>query len=377
VDIKTTLKASVAAGALLALVAPIAPAEAGGALNASNSKIDTKFGGRIHRAIRHVDDGQHDGLFHTGGASGNSEIWFSGSGALTENVTVGAYMRWDIEKNQHTISFGSTTGDDTSAAAVFGSKYEYIYFKHKAMGTLTVGDYDEAAGGTTNFAYGAQFNGGGGGVAGGGFAFTTGAAGALSGVTVGAVFDDADPTTTNVVRWDLPAFGGLSAAVSLSQADQVSGKLTYVGKMGGLDMTVKAGYSNSSASQTIGGSAGVSHASGLHLSGGYGSINNDDPTTAAGVEAGVTDPTYTRVMGGYTAKLNSMGATDFNVHWHQTEDKNTKGDDAEDLTIAAIQTLDAIGGKIGLTYSRIELTDLAGTDYNDVDVVYFETSFNF
>ena len=88
-NIKTTLKASVAAGALLALVTPMQSAEAGSFKGANQGKMDVTWGARIHRALRHVDDGDHDGIFNTGGSSGNSEVWVMGSGKLTEGITMG------------------------------------------------------------------------------------------------------------------------------------------------------------------------------------------------------------------------------------------------------------------------------------------------
>ena len=39
--------------------------------------------------------------------------------------------------------------------------------------------------------------------------------------------------------------------------------------------------------------------------------------------------------------------------------------------------LDAIGAKMGLDYARIEFSDAAATDFNDIDAVVFETTFNF
>ena len=39
--------------------------------------------------------------------------------------------------------------------------------------------------------------------------------------------------------------------------------------------------------------------------------------------------------------------------------------------------LDAIGGKMGLSYTQVSYDDGAGGDFNDIDVVYFETAINF
>ena len=77
-DIKTILKTSVAAGALLAFAAPVSDAKAGNITNA-NSKATVSIGGRIHRSLVSVDDGAHEGFFHSDGTTGDSEMWLSGS----------------------------------------------------------------------------------------------------------------------------------------------------------------------------------------------------------------------------------------------------------------------------------------------------------
>ena len=371
-DIKTTLKASVAAGALLALAAPMQTAEAG-KLSAGNSKIDVTWGGRVHRAVRFVDDGAHDGLFQTDGTSSNSEVWFSGSGALTESVTMGALLRWDVGKNNGTVSFGRTTGDQTLADDAFTSKYETIYFKHKAMGTLTIGQWDQAAAGAPNLGYANGMGGGGGGTHAGGFEFTT-TNGAFSGTTVGAVFSDIDPSFgNNVIRYDSPSFSGFGVAASLAGDSATSAKLSYSGSFSGVSVKAAIAYHNEEANgdwDGIMGSIAAKHSSGLSARFGYGKQENS-------LAATLNDPEY-KVFGvGYAAKLSSLGTTTFAVNYHNTEDNTAVGDDAEDLTVSIVQSLDSVGGRIGIEYSRIEYTDSASNPYNDIDVVYFETGFNF
>jgi hypothetical protein len=313
VNIKTTLKASVAAGALLALATPMQSAEAG-AVN-SSAKFDVTWGARIHRALRHVDDGQHDGLFNTDGTSANSEVWVKGSGKLTEAITMGGLLRWDVGKNQGSVSFGSTTGDDTTAADAFASKYETIYFKHK-LGTLTIGDWDEAGAGSTNLSYAGGLCGGGGGSHGAGFEFTTGATGAFSGTTVGAVFNDTDPTTTNVVRFDSMSMAGLSLGLSYSQDGSSSAKVSYAGALGDISMKAAFAYTNANSTatattggnETMGGSIAFKHTSGISAAIAAGDQDNQLSTD--------NDPEYFRANVGYETKLNSLGNTTFAVHYH-------------------------------------------------------------
>ena len=372
-DIKTVLKSSVAAGALMALAAPmtfapVSSAEAGGLTNA-NSKFNTTLGGRVHRAIMHVDDGAHDGMFNTDGQSSNSEVWLTGSGALTEAITVGAKLRWDVGKNQGSCSFGSTTGDDTCAAGAFASKNESIYFKHKSMGTLTIGDADEAHAGAPNLDYASKLNDVG--ATTGGFEFTTSATGSWSGITAGAVFDDVDPTTTNVIRYDSPSFGGMGIALSYANSSSASMKLSYAGTLSGLSVKAAIGHTNAEGAgndEMTSGSVAVKHASGLNARVGYGKTD----TSLSEIDA-----EYTVYGIGYAGKFNSLGQTDFYVNVNETEDSRVDNDEAEEITVGVVQAFDSIGGKMGLSYTQVSYDDGLGTDYNDIDVVYFETAFNF
>jgi len=378
VNIKTTLKASVAAGALLALATPMQSAEAGSFKHANQGKLDITWGARIHRALRHVDDGEHDGIFNTGGTSANSEIWVMGSGKLTESITMGGLMRWDIEKNDHTVSFLSTTGDENAAAAGFASKFETIYFQHNKYGKVTIGDADEAAANTTNASYAGGLSGGGGGSHAGNFQFTTGSTGVFSNRTVGAQFNDTDPGTENLVRYDSPNISGFTLGVSYSQDGATSTRVQHGGGIGDITWVARLGYTNANAtadqttggSETLGGSVAFRHTpSGISAAIGMGEQDNHVGTD--------NDPQYFRANLGYATKMNSLGTTTFTAHYHETEDNVTIGDQAEDITIGLQQALDSVGGKMGIEYSNISLSDAVGTDYNDIDVVYFETAINF
>jgi len=377
VNIKTTLKASVAAGALLALVTPMQSAEAGSFKGANESRMDVTWGARIHRALRHVDDGEHDGIFNTDGTSADSEVWVMGSGKLTEGITMGGLLRWDIDKNQGSISFGSTTGDETAAATGFASKYETIYFEH-AVGRVTIGDWDEAAANTTNATYAGGLSGGGGGSHASGFHFTTGANGAFNATTVGAVFNDTDPGTTNVVRYDSMNISGFTLGASYSQDGSTSARIQHSGGVGDITWVARVGYTNANAtatlvtggSETLGGSVAFRHTpTGISAAIGMGEQDNHIATD--------NDPQYFRANVGYATKMNSLGTTTFMVHYHETEENVTIGDQAEDITVGVMQSLDSVGGRMGIEYSNISMSDAVGTDYNDIDVVYFETSINF
>jgi len=376
VDIKTILKTSVAAGALFAFAAPVSDAEAGNITNA-NSKATVSIGGRIHRALASIDDGVHDEFFNTDGTTGDSEMWLSGSGALTESITVKASLRWDIAKNEATCNFGSTTGEGTCADAGNADKYENIAFVHKSMGTLTIGDVEPGADGTMDARYvSAMFNDG------AAAARTTNITSG-TGTFQGAISDHhakIDPGSgANKIRWDSPSFSGLTIGADYRQDGGGSIGLKYAGKMGGMDFKAGAGYDNEDNTSMIGGHIAVKHASGFNIAYNYGKKRTMDAssTGVSGVSAAADDPSWWRLIGGYQATMNSFGQTDIHLEYAESDTNAADGNEAEVIRIGITQALDSIGAKMGLDYARIEFSDAAATDFNDIDAVVFETTFNF
>ena len=364
-EIKTVLKASVAAGALLALAAPV-DALAGGKVSAANSKVDLTIGGRVHRTLHYIDDGKHDAIFQGAGISSNSEMWLTGEGKLTESVSMGAYMRWDISKNDasHSFATGNPTTSDTEDTGQ--SKYEYIYFKSASMGTLSMGAIEPVADGTVD-AHNGSF-------AGEASAYlsavrTTTSAGAFSGTAtnfVGVVDAGID---ANRVRYDSPSFSGFSVGGDLEHGGGGSVAVNYSGTVAGIALDASYGYEADGGGDSIsGGSIRLKHSSGLHLSGNYAKNS---------VEGSTADQKFWRVVGGYDAKLNSLGNTNISLYYEESEDKTAKGNESEAMGIGIGQALDAVGGNIQLDYMTFSFSDAAATNYNDIDVVLLETSFNF
>ena len=215
-DFKKHLTSTVAAGALLAFAAPVS--SFAGEANLGNDKVNVTLGGRIHRSLVHVDDGYRDAVFQGSGISANSELWLAGSGKLTENVTMGTYVRWDVAKQGSSWSFGSTTGAAASTNSANTHKYEYIYFKHSSMGTLSIGDVDTGANGTMVGATYASFAGDAGASA-KATDITTGSAGAFGGGEISDFIEALGPGAdeNNRVRYDFPEIAGLAVSADLEQ----------------------------------------------------------------------------------------------------------------------------------------------------------------
>jgi len=370
VDFKKYLASTVAAGALLAFSAPVDAVA--GAINSNNSKIALKIGGRVHKALIHADDGVRDALFFVDGRSSNTEIWFAGSAKLTETVTMGAYQRFDVANQGGSYSFGSGTGAAVNTSTTHGAKYSYVYFKHSTMGTVSMGDLEPGSNGTMNGN-------------GGGFTNNPGSqAGGMditSGTSAWATSDeisdfltlaDGGADSNNRILYSSPSMGGFSFAADVEQDGGSSIGLKWSGSVGGLTAKITGGSDwDGSANNLTGGAIVLSHASGLHASVNHYKYDLDVETTTA------TDYDGTTVNVGYKTKVNSLGATNIAVSYHETDDKTGSGDEGESHRFGVTQALEAVGGSIGLQYESLSFSDSASTDYNDIDTLGLEISFNF
>jgi len=372
VDFKKHLTSTVAAGALLAFAAPVDVVA--GEANLGNDKVNVTLGGRIHRHIVHIDDGFRDGVFHGTGSSGDSELWLSGSGKLTENVTMGAYVRWDIAKQGQSHSFGSTSGAQSSSDKANSHKYEYIYFKHGSMGTLTLGDADSGANGTMNGNYGSFAADPG--VSGSGTDLTTGSAGAFGAGEISAFIKylDAGSDTNNRVVYASPSMGGFSLGADLEQGGGGGAGLKWAGTVSGISAKAGIGFENGGGGNELrGASVALKHSSGMHVALNYGDMDVDDGDESATT----TDYETMRIVAGYESSVSSLGKTNISVSYLEAEDVSGTGDEGESIQIAVNQALDSVGGKIILQYENLSFSDSAGTDINDMDIVLLETAFNF
>ena len=369
VNFKKYLTSTVAVGALLAFSAPVEAVA--GSVTASNSKIDLSTGGSVHTALIHADDGLRDAVFFVDGLSSNTELWFAGSAALTETVKMGAYQRFDVANQNSGYSFGSTTGAAATTSTTQTGKYSYIYFKHASMGTITMGDTEPGANGTMDATAGGFM--GDAGASASAMDITSGTS-AFSGSEVSDFISMQDPgaDANNRFVYSSPSIGGFSFAGDLEQDGGTSIGIKYSGSIGGITASAGLGTERNGSSDSLtGGSLVLEHSSGLH-----GSINHykydlDVETTTA------TDYDGTTLVVGYNTKLNQLGNTNISVRYHETDDATGDGDEGESTTFGIVQSLDAVGGAVVLQYETLSFSNSTSTDFNDMDIVGMEVSFNF
>jgi len=370
VNIKTTLKTSVAATALLALAAPVAHA---GSVNDGGGNSVTMSGG-IHRSLMYASSGPREEWFQGDGGSYGSRIRWIGKGNVNEAVAVKSLFEMDLP---HKADLGSATltiaGESVTNNTTLNIRHAEIRFSHKQMGSIDLGLGSNASNGRSE----ADFSGM-------GPAFSQGAIGSGTGI---AFFDDdatkAYDTTKNAgtvfsafdgrskserIRYNLPSMNGLSLAVGTEPGGgggnyDIGG--SYTAMMGDIKTYVAAQKNWVPSATTDGGwslSAAMEHPSGLTLQGHYGTTDDDT--------AGRSDPDGYGVLVGYKAKLFAAGATNFGVQYIQTSDLRANGDDAEAWMVGATQGLGG-GVTVHASWRQFELDQAATANTSFDDITQF------
>ena len=384
-NIKTTLKTSVAAAALFAIAAPVAtPASAD---IASGNKNKLVVSGQVVRALYYADDGQNEQLFNSTGNTANTRVRWVASGTLNENVTAGALIEFDVQTSNTGGSFGaagSALQDVDVDKTNWSIRHQYIWVNHKKFGKVSLGATDAAANGYTEFTLAGV-----GGIStpnnlwtGAGISFLetgTTTTGSSTGVSPGSVLSNLDFTSrTDVIRYDTPDFMGFGLSVSLDGAGggEVGGK--YTGKIGPVNLIAAVGYSQLAAKSTtteynLAGSIAARHESGINASFHVGKLEIKETTTNRGT------PAFWAASVGYQAKVFKVGGTNMRAVYNQSKQISRRGDDADSWGIDVQQNFDAIGATLSLVYRNYDYENLRQlhTSIDSIDVIGLQAAFNF
>jgi hypothetical protein len=394
VNIKTTLKSSVAAAALFAIAAPVAPSvNAADDTLKSGNKNSLTMSGFIARALWYADDGESDSVFNTDGSTSTSRVRWVAKGTMNETVSAGGTVELalPLSNPQGSMNLGTVAGglaDDGTETAngAFATRHMFVWVNHKRMGKLSLGHTNSASNGRseTSLAGTGAIDLSSGTPLGDGIRYvnSTAAANTLSAITVGSSFTNMDGRSRNdVLRYDSPRFAGLSLATSMIAGGDWDLGADYRTKMGAITVRVQAQYNNSSAGQTINDltrtestksiSGAALHDSGLNAAFAIGRTQLGGTTNATR-----SDPEFWNFQLGYRAKIFGVGGTNFAFNWNQTDDHQQDNSDGDAIGITAVQSFNSIGATVGLVYRNYSFdTDTA--TFEDVDIFGLQTVFNF
>ena len=380
---KSTLKSSVAAAALFAIAAPVAPSvNAADDTLKSGNKNSLSISGQIVRTLWYGDDGQSEQVFQTDGGITSSRVRWVAKGTVNENVTAGATLELNAPASNASNSMklnngtGPTGGTDNATTSSWGVRHQFVWVNHKRMGKISLGQTNSASNGRSETTFsGVNMTADSGGVThGGGLTFidTTGGSPSISAVQVRSVFTNNDGRSrTDVLRYDTPRFSGLALATSMHAGGSYDLAADYRWKNGPIKFRAQGQYNNISsvsANSEDGWSVSVA---GLHDSGFNGAVSIGKSSRA---EAG--DAKHWDFDVGYRAKIFGVGSTNFSFNMNETEDLFARDSDATSTGVAVAQIFDSVGASMAIAYKNYSY-DTDTNTFEDIDVLSLQTVFKF
>lgn len=381
-SIKTTLKASVAAAALIAVAAPVvsSPAEAG--LKNGNDNSVT-ISGALVRSLMYTDNGQSNDWSHVDGGTDNSRLRILVKGQLTESIEVGGVWEANLPGSQAQGSTSSTgtgqQGNITNSAdsGEFGFRKTEITFNHKTMGKLSIGQSSTASDnkpsldGTVNNNAGISH--------GGGMMVYDKTGNAQTTDTAGGQFSSYFGGRKDRVRYDTPSFVGFQGSVAFGQASFWDVGLTYGATYGDIQVAAAAQFAHAGGSahpsESYGAGVAIKHTSGLSAGAHWG-----EEAGAGNNSAGVSNPEGSAwgVEAGYTTTaISNLGSTSFNVIYVEADETTAVNYEAETISFHVAQKLPA-GVDVFASYEQASFDDAnAATDLDDLTVFLVGTRLKF
>lgn len=352
-NLKKTLMVGAAGAALFAFAAPVATTAEAGAIK-NGSVNDLTVYGQVNRNMMFFNDGEETGYRHQDGDNGSTRFGLKGTGKINESISVGATLEAEMQSNDPNEISQST---EDNSGQDFAERLALVYFSHKQFGKLTLGQQSEISDGMSD---GLDLGYAAGAFAGMDTSLLTGAmlfrndnaAAALSTTTIRSVFTTLDGGRNDSIQYETPSFSGFRAQVGLESNGVWGIGALYDAKHGSVQTRVRGFYENTSGAGTVKNQwqlgASVKHDSGISLTGLYGISDRD---------SGDDHKVYGATVG-YTANMNSLGATGIGVHFEGTSDHAGDGIDGQAFGVGFNQQIKAAGTNI---YANVMYWDVDGT----------------
>ena len=301
--------------------------------------------GQVNRAVMVADDGVQSDVLHVDGESSGSRFRFTGSEDIGNGLTAG--INFEIELQSNDASVVDIDAPGNGDFQTFRERHVNVYFSGD-FGKLTMGQASDATDGAAfadlnnawftveNFP---DF--------GGGIDFRT-AAGASTLISAAAVQPSFDGGRRDTLRYDTPAIGPLSAAVSHSTDSRVDAMVKLAGSVAGGAYDLRGGWNNTGDGLWVV-SGSFKFAQGTSITGAWGQQSFDD-VVLAGTTFRTPDAEYFYIKLGHDWGNNSVAA-----HYKSSEDTAAgTGNCTGGSTVGTTLTLDACGGTawaVGFSHS--------------------------
>jgi predicted porin len=339
--------------------------------------VKFKTSGQVNRAIMFGDDGQGSDVLQVDGDASGSRFRFKGSEDIGNGMKVGFNFELEAQSNDSasaTLKQGGTSaGEDPRPDNAFkhGERHINVWFSGN-WGKVTLGQgsvaTDNVAKANLNNAWLAVENDS---DYGAGILFRTSAGGTAGGINAQDVTPSYDGDRNDNLRYDSPALGPFTAAVSVSNNEAWDAMGKVAGSVGGGDYDVRFGYGDYEARSgferwTVSGAFKFSQGTSVGLA--YGTADFDT--------SGVSDGDYFYVKLGHDWGNNSV-AIDYKTADDTIANASCSGGSCggETFGIGFVHTMPKPKVDLYAGYRNFELDDWStalsgGSGADDIDVFF-------
>lgn len=334
---------------------------------ADTGALEIKLSGQVNRAVMHVKDGIDSDLFHVDNDNSSTRFRFTGTQAINAGTRAGIVFEVEYQSNpSNLVTFANQEG-----SPALDERHVDLFFQ-APWGKLSLGQGDGAANGgvevdlsgTTVAHYAGSTE------IGGAFAFRT-AAGA-AGPTIGQTTSSQDfESRYDRVRYDTPAFGGVTLAGSFGTKDASREAsefaLRYGGKGAFGEIAAALGFSSQDAAtpggqkdKTTGGSVSWLHPAGYNVT--FGTTSRELTATR--------DGKFNYLKLGFKRGDHAVAA-DFIT----ADDQNAAGDEGKMIGVAYVYSAAKWAELYAL--AKNHSLDRPGTSFEDIRIVMAGTRLKF
>jgi predicted porin len=334
-------------------------------VQSGNDKVSLTLYGQVNRAVMWADDGYDEEVYHVDNDNSSTRFGMKGSARASDDLSAGFKFEAEYEGN----SSSEITQEEEDKDASLKKRHMDVYLQSKQFGKLSIGQGDTASNGiseidlsgTTVIGFSDQPK------IGGKLLFYDGQANDYTGIKIKDVMSNMDGLgRADRVRYDTPAFYGLSVATSTVEQNGNDVALRYSGKLGSTKLAAGIAYAqmgsnDAEVNNTISGSVSTLLACGFNATFAAGTQDLEQPA------AGHDDPTFWYGKIGYIGNFFSAGTTAFAIDYGQYDEVDQADDDADTFGLMAVQKLNDLGTELYASY-RVFSLDRTATNIEDIDI---------
>ena len=290
--------------------------------------VDFTVSGHINRALFVTDSGSSTSATVKDNGSSGTRVRFTGSSEMMDGASAGVNLEY-------------------AAGGTLTLRYGEVYYSGE-FGKVSIGQGDQGGEGSVYSDKSGTF--------GIGHGQDTGKASAAVTDYYGSL--DGGAGRNERIRYDTPSIGPVSAAVSVGNGDQISAGVTISQSFGDTAFQAKVGTVQMPGDNgTISASAGMKLASGVTVSGAWGSMEREGSSAS--------DPNFFQATIGYV-----MGDTSVAASWYSSSDFMNDGSEGTVIGLGANHNLPNVGAQVYVAVQNYAAEDAtAGIDTDETVAV--------